>query len=391
MHRQSNLPETVYRWWRFDRYEIKDSVIRPAPGSRLTRYDPWADFQQMRNQTNGQPAYVELARLVNELSADPATKGRITNLSSESQSLILAWCERYGLLGILPSRWVSVTLSPQPTPAHLKESVALRPSQVVEPRKRGTRERYVRGYGTTFCTVRTESDSDQAPPASVLIHPFNDLRIVEEPLTKTWSHFFPSVPWHQREIFAYPAPYSPAFWRLYGEPLFEFWRTARLFAGIVKYLDRSAQIMPRGAPANGGSEALAREQAIDSLNLLRKDVSQVLVDEGEGLRQQWVSPSLLASFAEMLVLDLVAGRRAQYCECCGRPFVSEAYQARYCSQPCRLRQQKRNLRSSMKRAQALYVEGRTIRQISKSLGGDPKSVQRWVAGLKRKRNIRHPA
>ena len=126
---------------------------------------------------------------------------------------------------------------------------------------------------------------------------------------------------------------------------------------------------------------------MDALNLLRKDVSQVLIDEDDGLRQQWASPWLLASFAEMFIQDVVAGARAQYCECCKTLFVSQAYQAVYCSRACRLRQQKRNLRASMRRARALYVEGRTVRQISRELREASEMVQGWVAGLKRGRKF----
>jgi hypothetical protein len=135
---------------------------------------------------------------------------------------------------------------------------------------------------------------------------------------------------------------------------------------------------------------LAREQAVESLNLWRKNVSQVLLNEAEGLRQAWVSPSLLATFAEMFVQDIVAGKRAKYCECCGQPFISEAYQACYCSRACRLRQQKRNLRARINQARALFIEGGTIREISGSLGEAPKIIQGWVADLKPRRKADLP-
>jgi hypothetical protein len=309
---------------------------------------------------------MELARLATALKADPATKGRILNVSQESQSQILAWCERHGLLGALLSRWVLVTLAPRST---------------VHDSRLRRQKRYIRLYGTDVGIRRTEGNLDRIC-SSILIHPLNDLCIQEETLTKTWSNFFPSVPRQDRETYAYPVPYSQAFWEIYSEPVSEFLRAAKLFAGIVEYLGRSAKATSGGATASEEGEALAREQAIESLNVLRKDVSQVVVDEGEGLRQEWASPSLLASFAEMLVIDLVAGRRAQYCECCRSPFTTDAYQARYCSPRCRLRQQKRNLRARMKQACASYMKGQSILQISENLGESVEMVQRWVTGLK---------
>ena len=367
MRRQHKPPENHYGWWRFDRYEIRNGAIGPAQGSRLTWYDPWVNFQQIRNQTNGQPAYVELVRLVSMLKADQATKRFTPGFSPESQSEILAWCGQHGLLGLLLSRWESVTLSPHP--AGTASSLHIQ-------------ERYFRSYGVNVLVRQTKGDLPEAR-SGVLMRPWNELDINEEPLADTWHRFFPSVPSQQRETFPYPPPYSQEFWELYAEPVIEFWRGARHFAGIVEHLGRS--VKAGGAPPNEGREALSREQAVESLNLWRRNVSQVLLDEAEGLRQTWVSPSLLATLAEMFVQDTVAGRRAKYCQCCGQPFISEAYQACYCSRACRLRQQKRNLRARKKQAQTLFVDGRTVRQISVSLSEAPQTVQAWVAGLKPRR------
>jgi hypothetical protein len=371
MRRQVKLPKTQYGWWRFDRYEIHDAVIRPAQGSQLSRYDPWADFQQIRTQTSGQPGYVELAHLASILRADPATKGYLTGLSPESRSKILAWCNRHGLLGVLLGRWESVTLSPQ---------------RNVGDRRLHTQVRYLKGYDTTVDEYETRGD--QPPSRScILIHGLSDLHIKEEALAETWYRFFPSVPERERETFPYPMPYSQAFWELYAEPVSEFWRGARLFAGCVEHLGPPVKLGTKEKLGSEESRRLARAQAVHTLNLLRKDVNQVLVDENDGLRQQWVSPSLLASFAEMFIQDVVTGARAQYCECCGKLFITQAYQAVYCSQPCRLRQQKRNLRDNMRRAGALYFEGRTVRQISRTLDEAPEMVQRWIAGLRRGRKV----
>jgi len=363
MHRHNELPKTEYGWWRFDRYEIENNVIRPAPNSRLTWYDPWFDFQQVRNQTSGQPAYSELVRLVTALNADPATKGRFRGFSPESQSKILDWCKRHGLLGVLLSRWESATLSPRADRLH--------PTLRIQ-------NRYIRGSGTDIEIRRTTGDLDQ-PRSGALIHLLNEYEIKNEPLGKTWYRFFPSVPKQQREVFAYPVPYSRRFWRLYAEPEIEFWHAAKLFAGIVEHFGPATKAIA-GKPRKR-SEALARKQAFHTLNVLRKPVSQVLVDAADRPRQEWVAPSLLASFAEMFVIDTVAGRRAQYCACCGYPYISEAYQARYCSPSCRLRQQKRNLRKHMKQARAWYLKGQTIDEISKRLDTTAEMVQGWVTRL----------
>ena len=185
MRRQHKSPETRYGWWRFDHYEIQNSVIRPAPGARLSWYDPWADFQKIRSQTNGQPAYVDLARLVEVLRKDPATKGSITGLSPDSRSKILAWCDQHGLLGVLLARWVSVTLAPQA----LGRDPTLR-----------TQVRYSRAYGTIVGVRQTKGD-EPAARSGILLHALNDVNVTKEALGDTWYRFFPSVPERERENF----------------------------------------------------------------------------------------------------------------------------------------------------------------------------------------------
>ena len=32
---------TVGDWWRFDRYSVRNGLIRPVEGASLERYNPW--------------------------------------------------------------------------------------------------------------------------------------------------------------------------------------------------------------------------------------------------------------------------------------------------------------------------------------------------------------
>src|SRR5712691_10873069 len=179
----------------------------------------------------GKVVWVPVARPGNELAPIYSNEGYLRDLSQESESAILAWSGGHGLLGVLLSRWESVTLSPRSTGP--------------DPNIR-IQERYLRGYGTTICRVQTKGDLPEAR-SCVLIHPLHELTTKEEPLTDTWACFFPSVPEQKRETFAYPAPYTQEFWELYAEPLSEFWRAARLFAGAVQHLGASAKPIPGGA------------------------------------------------------------------------------------------------------------------------------------------------
>jgi hypothetical protein len=71
-----------FLWWRFNKYEFKDSYIRPAPGASLEMYDPWqayrdswdydpdsaTPFAQKRRQG---PPYLSLLALTEELKPGP--------------------------------------------------------------------------------------------------------------------------------------------------------------------------------------------------------------------------------------------------------------------------------------------------------------------------------
>jgi hypothetical protein len=124
----------------------------------------------------------------------------------------------------------------------------------------------------------------------------------------------------------------------------------------------------------------ASEQALETVNLLRRPVTAVLDRNAAGnLEQDWQTPSLLASFAEMFAQDITFGRATLLCESCQLPFVSGAYQARYCSKGCRQRQQKRNVWQKAKQARILRAQGQSIRQIATALCEHSQIVKGWLA------------
>ena len=124
---------------------------------------------------------------------------------------------------------------------------------------------------------------------------------------------------------------------------------------------------------------LARDQARGAINLLRRPVTSVLeFDDTAKPVMCWESPSLLASFAEMYVQDLLFGRPAPTCSCCGVAFVSSAYQAQYCSLAFRYRGQKRRLRQQTKEARDLHAQGKTVQEIAAKLGQEQDVVAGWL-------------
>jgi hypothetical protein len=353
-------------WWRFSLYELRDGCIRPAKGAKLEWYDPWPRFADTRKLAIGQapasaqPDYQSLLSLVHQLEYRPGHVRYPDCLTQKSQDLILGWCQHHGLLGILLSRWEAISLAPQPDRAGL-----------------WTHHRYFRGFGDVLQTQDSSGDvSDRTP--SVFIHGLNDLILTEERPSDTWSRFFPSVEFSKRDSFPYPRPYTVEFCELYGEPLMDFCKAAKLLVDAISHLRRKpAEIK--------GDPKVAREQALDVINLLRRPIASVLGSEQDGsLRTRRVAPSLLASFADMFADDLSYGRPTLQCRCCSKLFVSSAYQAQYCSVSCRLRDQKRRLRAQMKQASALHAEGQSLAKIAASVQQPLEIVKGWLKKAKRK-------
>jgi hypothetical protein len=344
-------------WWRFSLYEIRDGCIRPAEGAKLEWYDPWPDFQRTRAQTVGQapaaaqPGYQSLLKLVRQLEYLPRNRYP-EYLTTQSQALILELCQQHGLLGVLLSCWEALSLAPQHDDAD-----------------HWAQRRYFRGFGQV---VQQTTGDVKEGRATVLIHGLNDLTLAEESPSKTWSRFFPSIEFSKQDTFFYPRPYTVEFCQLYGERLIDFCNAAKLLVGAISPFGRKP-------PKIKGDPRLAREQALDTINLLRRPIASVLdFEDGGSVKPRRVAPSLLASFADMFAQDLVYGRTTLQCACCGTLFVSSAYQAQYCSVTCRLREQKRRLRAQMKQAKALRAQGQSLRQIAASVRQPLGIVKGWL-------------
>src|SRR6266852_9471668 len=187
---------TQIEWWRFSLYEIRDGCVRPSDGARLEWYDPWPDFQHTRTQTVGQapaaaqPAYQSLLKLVHQLEYLPGPTCHPDRLTQKSQALILEWCQQHGLLGVLLSRWEAIRFAPQRDAAG-----------------HWAQRRYFRGFGQVIEVQQTTGDVKEGT-ATVLIHGLNDLTLVEESPSKTWSRFFPSIGFSKQDTFSYPLPYT---------------------------------------------------------------------------------------------------------------------------------------------------------------------------------------
>lgn len=132
---------------------------------------------------------------------------------------------------------------------------------------------------------------------------------MHEPITRTWTSYFPSIPPTQDENYIFPRPLSRQFWQVYAEPVESFIRTARLL-----------------------------EMGTDDFSLLNRltPTAGVALTEGdEGLREEWTFSSLISALAMMIMDDLTGPMRLRRCERCHAPYFSKAREAKYCSDTCR--------------------------------------------------------
>lgn len=342
-------------WWRFDRYELHQGYIRPALNANLEMYEPWDEFELARKTKRSRSPlpYQALFDLLEELKLrpSPSPTGFWAITSKEAEAILLDWCKRYGLLGILPHQALTVTLAARwrtmnqrtrqpsfPAFTHMyRTSLGWRQERVYP---RGGLER--RGSPPLRGSL---VQLDQLPAGTqephVILQDLQSEIVREESLLETWRRFFPSVPLEEAETFDYPQMLSEEFWFLYAEPLDDFVRAAWTLRDALANLAKSTAVRHHKE-----KESAPLREGLDLLHALVSPVRQALDPlPDRTFRQRWVSPSLLGSFATMALEAVSGGARVLLCRSCGIPFVAEAYQALYCSNKCRYRGEKRAQRA----------------------------------------------
>ncbi len=343
MKMKKDLNVVTGGWWRWTRYEIRDGCIRPAPGSRLESYDPrdiWLRTRPPAKSSNqrrsGEPPYQSLLRLLGELEYrrpgdaqldfTPAQVDRLlAPLTDESEAKLLKWCAQYGLLGILLHRTVHITLAPRTRLYQVQHT------------KIGA------GWSTTEIPI-TRHQPIVIPFA--IVQPLRGAGPVSERLGITWARFFPNVPPVQCESFSYPTPLTEEFWKSYAEPVEDF------LLGMRALLDLHQTIRVFQSESLKAQRLLELKDALTPRHLVAEGllagVSLALQwNTDRRIQQKWVTSSLLASLATTMLEDLTYGRALE-CPGCGHPFVSGAYQAKFCSVRCRWAEQKRASRAGRK-------------------------------------------
>ena len=357
MRGQRGFRRTIPRgsWWAFEDYVLTEGgIIRPAPGAKLRIYDPWEKYEVGRQRRGGdrEPPYQALVRLARRVRAPGGQWKHDRQLTEE----VLGFCREYGLLGILSDACAAAWLWPiwaraQPLPplivgdvlwieqteylrvgggwvknvrrAFPTSSVAWETSRLGQPVERGFWPRGIREPG-------------------VLLHwgPISEWR--EAPFRAWWTRFFPDLDWDPLEepsegdLFAYPLPLSEEFWHVYGEPISEFMDAALSLTWLLEAFKALRDVK--------GADSPSLAEVLEVLNRRVGPIAPGIYSADGSMTLGWKSHSLLGYFSLMMVMDIVGGRTLRQCEICDIFFTSRAYQARYCSQQCRWRAQKRRQR-----------------------------------------------
>jgi hypothetical protein len=221
---------------------------------------------------------------------------------------ITEFCQRYGLLGLLPHRTLLARLG-------------------------GRREFLRTAVGWRASAVSWEPE-DFEPPETVITFDGDELAVDD---AQAWHDFFRGLPaarWQQKNP---PLPPSEAFWDHYQEPVTSFIFEARAFASAVELL---AEGGPSKITELHGA-VLDRDGARARLRALMAGVSPALRASKRGHRLTWESPSLLGHLAMQAAHDLVGDRRTVQCEECPESFSTGHWRARFCSPRCSNRNRQR--------------------------------------------------
>lgn len=335
--KRTAVPAETPTWCCFDAYEIVEGRVRPRAGCEpqmftLGSLDPLQ-------------AAKDLVKAVGGIETHESGWPRRTTTAGE-ESALKDFARKYGLLGLLHHRTLSVTFAARERLVHgYADGVPVTfdvPYQLrFERTSQGWSDNsavHYQHYVPHGVDVTPEADvadgddlADEPAPdifeaARAVVQPFGETPRRVEKLVEAWAPFFPSVPVREAETFAYPAPNSSRFWAMYAEPLDEIARAAVALARIFR---------------SGKTAAVAE------LDWLAAPVGLLLRPDELGTVRQVVStPTLLSALCMAAVRAAADGARIVSCEACSALFVSDRYQARYCQPAHARRMQTRRYRAS---------------------------------------------
>ncbi len=356
-------------WWRASRYEFvgpadKPTIV-PAERSSIEWFNPWTVISEENATGQATSAYTQLADIGG--SVDEADEGWQRDESLREQ--VLAFVQRYGLLGILLHQTSFIRLPPMictVVDMEKKTSIDGVPMQL-EATSWGAR------WFTTdllpsedWCRSRTDiASSEDRHTVELLGNADRDLTNVKSipkqsrdqifsdstvwvrrlfnhqseecEVESEWAPFFPTR-WDRvgtRPKDYFPLPWSQAFLFRYGEPLAEFVRIARYFRAALfaaqgfeppSFSDRRIELFR----TLSGDEPTAELSNIAA-------ACQIQIDKGaDGASyESQRAPTLFALLAMAALKDILTSRKLRSCLVCESLFSSSRKTREYCGPTCR--------------------------------------------------------
>lgn len=333
----------------------------------MEQYDPWTMYARTdwdAEQSRPYESLFELLRSTGAFLDETSFTWRLECLEPPSclfgpnqegsiAEKILDWCSRFGLLGILPHIAVAIDL-PRRFGPQVDERLFF---DRAYSRVNGKWKTHICAdapfYASAYQSLNEEMNLIELEDPSSMLGPmvspgherYRRPRILlsrtasprsEPPLEEILKKHFPGLnpgsklDWNRLAgQFECPRPLSPEFWRIYSEPVVDFLAHALEFVNIIWQLSN-----PPGTADLSRLEWFLEPAGVG-----------LSVESDRSMREQWICPSLLSSFARMALQDHVSGMRVQLCDSCHRTFVTGSYQGRYCTQACAWRHRKRRARA----------------------------------------------
>lgn len=326
----NNTPASMHGvWWRFRRYEIVDGFIVAGANAALDVYDPWREYARGGSADRElRTPYMDLLDTRNAMAA--------TADKDEQNSLILAACRKYGLLGLLPHRTTAV---------YLRDDSS------------GCRE-FHRGPDGWVELERTSVGA-----TGVLMSPIGRPYPTLEPVSE-WTRYFGEAGAREREDYLLPT--TDEFWRRYREPVDEYIGALHRLCKVIECLGRPVRddnLTGPVIPEPESNEAFRWWDAVDRLNAMIGVASPAIVParhhtpQGKATRSVDYSfhvwtPSLLSALALMATFDTAGNTFFVQCRGCNRLFATRRSQKQYCGDTCRNRVNKTLHRQRKREQQA---------------------------------------
>ena len=320
-------------WPRFSRYVITGGYLRPAPGARLSWYDPWEDFLAVRRSSaSAEVALDSLLRLlhktqVRKLSADEVARVAQERTSTAKRAgevlrptlvkytiderAVLEWVGKHGLLGLLHHCLEAVHSYDRGVLASFvswSRGAWHRIENEVDPAIRDALRSMARDRGEL-----NESYAIVRPLAA----PGAEVRLSDA----AWANYFPTLP--MADLHRVPEMLADgSAWPHYAESIDDFIGAAVSLRTLLTSLRDPKR---RGFDASSGLLFLEE--------LLQPVRRTLRVGAGGVLEPAWASPSLIGNIGAMIFDDLTRQGRVAECARCGRPRISR--RALYCSEACK--------------------------------------------------------